>query len=120
MSYISSEEYSFFSGEDPPEDFSALSDLADQAIDRITLHQLRGMDLTALPDTILTDISRAAALQVQYLSNQGGVAAVNDAAAPSVGLGKFSYSGGASDSAAWISPLLPDLLSFVCAYLRGL
>lgn len=124
MSYISREKYSFFSGEDPPEDFDTLSDLADQAIDRITLYQLRGRDLTVLPETVRTDISRAAALQVQYLSNQGGVASINDDSTASMGLGKFNYSGSAADSgnsaSAWISPLLPDLLAYPCAYLRGL
>ena len=124
MSYISKEKYSFFSGEDPPEDVDVLAGLADQAVDFITLYQLRGRDMAALPEAVQTDVSRAAALQVQYLGNQGGVASVNDNSAASVGLGKFNYSGSAADSgnsaAAWISPLLPDLLAFTCAYLRGL
>lgn len=122
MSYISREKYSFFSGEDPPEDFDTLSDLSDQAIDQITLYQLRGRDLNTLPDTVQTDIARAAALQVQYLSNQGGVVSINDRSAASIGLGKFNYSGAADGSvnADWISPLLPDLLAFTCAYLRGI
>ena len=54
----------------------------------------------------------------------GKIGFVLSAAGASVGLGKFNYSGSAADSgnsaAAWISPLLPDLLAFTCAYLRGL
>lgn len=121
MAYVSSEQYTKYTGEAPPEDFTVLADLADVAIDRVTLYQLRGRSLLDLPDAVLTDIERAAALQVQYLSNQGGVAAINDVGSPSVTLGKFGYSGGGIVSAAGMeSPLLPDLLAFVCAYLRRL
>lgn len=125
MSYIDKDRYSLYSGEDPPEDFDQLADLADQAVDRVTLYQLRGRDISALPQLVQVDIMRAAALQIQYLNNQGGIAAINDGSTQSMALGKFSYSGDVGNGTsgggtAWISPILPDMLAFVCAYLRGL
>ena len=82
--------------------------------------RLRGRSLAELPDVVRADVERATAIQMQYLSSQGGVAAINDIGAPNMTLGKFSYSGGDADSAGGMeSPLLPDLLAYVCAYLRG-
>lgn len=121
MAYIGTEQYIQYTGEAPPDDFDILADMAAMAVDRVTLYRLRGRSLAELPDAVRADVERASALQVQYLVNQGGVAALNDTSAPNVTLGKFSYSGGASDFAAGAeSPLLPELLAYVCAYLRGL
>lgn len=120
MAYIGTEQYIQYTGEAPPDDFDILADMAAMAVDRVTLYRLRGRSLAELPDAVRADVERASAIQVQYLSSQGGVAAVNDTGAPNMTLGKFSYSGGTSDSDAGVeSPLLPDLLAYVCAYLRG-
>lgn len=121
MAYIGTEQYIQYTGEAPPDDFDVLADMAAMAVDRVTLYQLRGRSLAELPDAVQADVARASAIQVQYLVSQGGVAAVNDTGAPNMTLGKFSYSGSVISSGAEAeSPLLPDLLAYVCAYLRGL
>ena len=120
MAYIGTEQYIQYTGEAPPDDFDVLADMAAMAVDRVTLYRLRGRSLAELPDVVRADVERATAIQMQYLSSQGGVAAINDIGAPNMTLGKFSYSGGDADSAGGMeSPLLPDLLAYVCAHLRG-
>lgn len=100
MAYIDTEQYIQYTGEAPPDDFDILTDMAAMAVDRVTLYRLRGRSLAELPDSVRADVERATAIQVQYLSSQGGVAAINDTGAPNMTLGKFSYSGGAANSTA--------------------
>lgn len=120
MAYIDTEQYIQYTGEAPPDDFDILTDMAAMAVDRVTLYRLRGRSLAELPDSVRADVERATAIQVQYLSSQGGVAAINDTGAPNMTLGKFSYSGGAANSTAGAeSPCCRICWRMSGAYLRG-
>ena len=123
MAYITEDEYRAITGQQAPADFAVLASEADAIVDRHTLYGLWGRDLTALPPKISGQIKIAAAHQVQYLDQRGGIAAINDFNMPGMSLGKFSYSGGGNDNAGSsvdVSPLLEGDLLVVGAYLRGI
>lgn len=120
MAYVTAREYYEITGEAAPDNFDRLCSEADAMIDQQTLYGLQGRDVASFPSLIQYCVKRAAAHQVQYLDQCGGLSAINDTGASSMTLGKFSYSGDGPGSAAVASPLLEADLAIVGAYLRGL
>lgn len=120
MAYLTADEYQELIGQPAPDNFDTLAQEAGTELDRRTLCRLWGRDLTAFPDQIRMLVKLAAAHQVQYLDQCGGVSALNDLNVPGMSLGKYSYTGGAAEtSASPASPLLDGDLAIVNAYLRG-
>lgn len=124
MSYITAEEYEALTGQPAPSDYAVLSAESDAEIDRQTLFGLWGRNIDALPQPIAQQIKLAAAHQIQYLDQCGGISAINDTMTPGMTLGKYSYSGGAASdgggsSNVGTSPMLSADLTVVNAYFRG-
>ena len=119
MGYITEQDYIGITGAAPPQDFSQLAAEADRLIDNLTLLGLCGRDVDQMPEPIRDRIKAAAAHQVQYMDQRGGLAVLNDSSTQSMTLGKFGYSGEA-EGGGLESPLLSADLAVVGAYLRGL
>lgn len=118
---ITVEEYAKITGELAPADFDACEPMACDILHAHTLYAYAGRDIKALPAYIGEHWKRAVALQVQAISQGGGIAALSEADANSVSLGRFSYSGGAGGATArLLSPAASALLPLLVAYGRGL
>lgn len=118
---ITADEYAQITGELAPADFDACEPMACDIIHAHTLYAYVGRDIEALPDYIADCWKRAVALQVQSISQGGGIAALSEVEMNTVSLGRFSYSGGTGRAVARIiSPAASALLPLLVAYGRGL
>lgn len=111
MEYITAEEYIQLTGCDVPEDFGILSMQASGIIDRETNYKLSGVDSASIPDFIAKQVKKAAAAEVMYLDDVGGLQNANSNI-QSATLGKFSYTVSAASDGI-MSDIGPGVLDYL-------
>lgn len=122
---ITVDEFYQLTGKLAPSDFEPCAAIAKENVDAYTLYGYAGRDEESLPADIVRRYKLALALQTMYISQQGGVSAIAEAAPNSVSLGSFSYSGGNTEqsqqsSNAIVSPAVRAIMPILVAYARGL
>lgn len=119
MEYITADDYRRLIGE-PPDGFDTLNAFTTGIIDQTTLWGLVGREFSELPQFIRDSVQKAAAYEVQYLDELGGISAVNESPIASASLGKYSFTiSGAAEGVAPCGPLPEQWLIVVNAWLRG-
>lgn len=119
MSYITASEFTVITGQDAPEDFPELADMASAAIDAATMYGFTGRDISSLPVSVRDALRRCTAYQTHALSVEGGISGACELSGGTLSIGKFSIGRGSSGSANGISPAADALLPFLIAYVRG-
>lgn len=123
ISELSLEDYTLFTGMEPPEDFDSCLSWAAQRLHAETLYAYSGRDMAGLPELVQITWKQALALLTMSISLEGGAAGMVDASPDSASLGSFSYSGAGSSNSgcgATLPPGVRSLLPMLVAYGRGL
>lgn len=122
MAMLTADDYYRYTGYLAPADFESCLAIAEQQIHAETLYAYVGRDMSEMPGIIQTAWEQAVALQTCAVSQNGGVAGMSQQPQSSVSLGKFSYSGAASEGSSnvTLSPAVRALLPMLVSYGRGL
>lgn len=118
--YLTEAEYTTITGEAAPDDFDAYLAYASAYFDLQTMAYFAQLDLTTLPDLIMSTIQKCIAYEIMNVEQSGGVGqmiAPNEST--SITLGKFSLSGGGSLAKRDTHPVLSNILPLLLAYMRG-
>lgn len=119
MGYITAEYYAAAYGNETVDDITLLIERASDIIDSMVIYPI---DVKTLPPYALECLKKAAAAEVAYIDENGGIAALNTSALSQATLGKFSYSrssnGGSSKLP--VSPLASAFLEQGGFLRRGL
>ena len=121
MAYLTTTRYTEITGETAPSDFAILEASARSLIDSLVNYGLTGRTVTDFPAYVLTPLQEMMAFQILFL-DENGINSVNDSAADSASIGKFSYSGGGSSSTGKApnrSRVVDQNIPLLRAYLRG-
>ena len=118
--YLTEAEYTTITGEVAPDDFDAYLAYASSYFDLQTMAYFAQLDLTTLPDLIMSAIQKCIAYEIMNVEQSGGVGqmiAPNEST--SITLSKFSLSGGGSLAKRDTHPVLSNILPLLLAYMRG-
>ena len=120
MAYLSAAEYQTVTGRIAPSNFAVLELSARSLIDSLVNYTLTGRDVSAFPDYVLEPLQQMMAFQIMYLDDNG-LDSANNSASESVSIGKFSYSGGSSQSGKGMahSKVVDQYIPLLRAYMRG-
>ena len=121
MAYLTTAEYATITGETAPSNFTQLEASASSLINSLVNYGLTGRTVSGFPSYVLDPLREMMAFQILFL-DENGLNSVNDSAAGSVSIGKFSYSGG-GDSQGGKTParskVVDQNIPLLRAYLRG-
>lgn len=121
MAYLTTAEYATITGETAPSNFTQLEASASSLINSLVNYGLTGRTVSGFPSYVLNPLREMMAFQILFL-DENGLNSVNDSAAGSVSIGKFSYSGG-GDSQSGKHParskVVDQNIPLLRAYLRG-
>ena len=121
MAYLTAAEYATITGEQAPSNFTVLEASARSLINSLVNYGLTGRTVSGFPSYVLEPLREMMAFQILFL-DENGINSVNDSAADSATIGKFSYSGGGSSStgkAPSRSRVVDQNIPLLRAYLRG-
>ena len=113
--YLTSTDYERITGREAPQDFAALCQAAQGAVDARTLYGYAGRE--GLPAPIRDALQRAVAYEAARLQGLGGIAGATDAETGG-SLGSYA-TGGQPQSRGRLNPLTERLLPLLIGYLRG-
>ena len=122
MAYLTAAEYATITGEQAPSNFTVLEASARSMINSLVNYGLTGRTVSGFPSYVLEPLREMMAFQIMFL-DENGLNSVNDSAAGSVSIGKFSYSSGGSGNQAGTAParskIVDQNIPLLRAYLRG-
>ena len=120
MAYLTAAEYATITGNPAPSNFTVLEASARSLINSLVNYGLTSRTVSGFPSYVLDPLREMMAFQIMFL-DENGLNSVNDSAAGSATIGKFSYADGGNSTgkAATYSKIVDQNIPLLRAYLRG-